>query len=494
MNEELAKIASNIDHADDCGNINAIEELLKKCNGLLESEAFIDRAIVYFFIANCFNALDRIDSGKENSWDWSQKHKISELLNLRKSIAEIGFEALHNVLRCKVFTNMANVLSHLGRTIESAKYYNIVKTISPNFAMALGNKGVGLFHYSQILYDYSHAGIMCHFAGLDLSHAIGSDAQWDAGFRKEVFDYFTSYQDKAMSVVKHVGYDVNCDLNQWSLGESQKEISYRKWCLERLLFLNPLNDVCKLSVAATDIIHLPSHVCKTNETPRFPNYFNVLKQEYVAARYMHFEACNSENDHFIDKDVLLINGFDGISWGYKVEQLKTAYRLAYSIFDKIALFLNDYMNVELKVSGVNFRNIWGKFEKKKFSLYPCFSNSENWPLRGLYYLSKDLFDPNFSEVADPEARELSEIRNRAEHRYLGIQEYDALVNNSEYLRHISFDDFEKKSLKILSMVRESLIYLSLAMHQEEKKREHNRDERELYLPVQSIPVNQGNAP
>ncbi len=50
MNEELAKIASNIDHADDCGNINAIEELLKKCNGLLESETFSDRAIVYFLL------------------------------------------------------------------------------------------------------------------------------------------------------------------------------------------------------------------------------------------------------------------------------------------------------------------------------------------------------------------------------------------------------------------------------------------------------------
>ena len=488
MNEELMKIASKIDHAEDCKDVDGIEKLLAQCHDLLESEGFTDRAIVYFFIANCFSALDRINTTTINIWSWLQKYKTSELLNLRKSIAETDFETLHDVLRCKILTNMANVLSHLGRTIESTKYYNMVIKINPDFAMALGNKGVGLFHYSQILYDYSHTGIMCHFAELDLSRSIDPDAKWDSGFRKEVFEYFTSYQGKAKSVVKHVGYDVNCDLNQWPLGETQKEISYRKWCLESQLFLNPLNDVCKLSVAATDIIHLPSHVYEINETPRFPNYFNILKQEYVTARYMHFEACNSEGNHFVDKDVLLINGFDGISWGYKIEQLKTAYRLAYSIFDKIALFLNDYMNVELRVSRVNFRNIWGKFEKKKFSLYPCFSNSENWPLRGLYYLSKDLFDSNFSEVADPEARELSEIRNRAEHRYLGIQEYDTLVNNSEYLRHISFDDFEKKSIKILSMVREALIYLSLAMHQEEQTREKNRDNDKLHVPIQSIPI------
>ncbi|MBY8160677.1 hypothetical protein KW508_22100 [Vibrio fluvialis] len=172
--------------------------------------------------------------------------------------------------------------------------------------------------------------------------------------------------------------------------------------------------------------------------------------------------------------------------GYRNELLKNSLRISYSIFDKIALFLNDYMSIGLKIDSVNFRNIWGSFNNKKkvLEIYPCFLNSENWPLRGLYFLSKDLYAPNFTEVAEPEARELHTIRKMAEHRYLGIQDYPAQVDDNEYLKYITVDELTEKALKMIKLSREALIYLSLAMHTEERKREEARDDG-IVVPIQS---------
>jgi hypothetical protein len=147
------------------------------------------------------------------------------------------------------------------------------------------------------------------------------------------------------------------------------------------------------------------------------------------------------------------------------------------------------MDIGLKVDGVNFRNIWGTYNKRdrKLEIRSCFIDSENWLLRGLYFLSKDLYAPNFIDVAEPQAQELHYIRKMAEHRYLGIQEYPAQVGDTEYLKYITVDDLEDKALKMLQLSREALIYLSLAMHIEERKREKARGNG-LVVPIQSTPL------
>ena len=85
-------------------------------------------------------------------------------------------------------------------------------------------------------------------------------------------------------------YDEDFDFNQFTLGATEEERSYRRWCLRERLFLNPLNDQFTESVAAADVLHLPDHTYKIGEVPRFPAYYNLLKQEYVSARYRLFHA------------------------------------------------------------------------------------------------------------------------------------------------------------------------------------------------------------
>ncbi len=489
MDKALEALALEIDTAADDGNISALNTLLDKCNNGLEAATGQNRAILLFFEANCHSALATIRSREPDyEWSWRQSERVSEILSLRKAVSELGFSELEPMFQCKILTNLGNNLSHFGRFVEAIKSWDAALQIIPNSAMALGSKGVGLIHYGQSLYDHGHIGILAAHARVDLNNAISKGALWCSGFYPEAEKHFKQYCDSSVKYLEDIAYDFEFDLDQWPLGENKEDVDYRGWCLQHRLFLSPLNDVCRHTAAAQDVIHLPSHTYNFDEKPRFPNYFNLLKQEYVTARYMLFEAINGDKEHISDKDVLLLDGFDGVKFGYRSEQIKTAYRLAYSLFDKIALFLNDYFSVGLKAGAVSFRRIWWKTKNKEFELSPCFEKSKNWPLRGLYYLSKDLFDEGFIDVSLPDAQELASLRNRTEHRYLSLQGYASAVENTDVHSYITIADFECKAMRIISMAREALIYLSLAMHQEEVTRNKDKNSDKLSVPILSTPI------
>ncbi|MFT6584780.1 MAG: hypothetical protein ACJAVU_000877 [Cognaticolwellia sp.] len=484
---ELDFLSIEIDSAMESGNVPSLTALIQKCDSILGGEEPCLKPIVYFYKANIYSSLSALKSHElAYAWSWKQSEKIQEILNLRRAISDSEFPSLDPIFQCKVYTNLGNNLNQFGRFIEAIKSWDFALKLVPNFAMALGNKGVALTHYARALYDYGHGGVMVAHAVDELKGAISKGALWDSGLHPEAEEYFRENCLSAEEHLERIEYRFDFDLNQWPLGDSTTEVDYRKWCLDNNLFLSPLNDVTNLSVSAQDVLHLPSHTYNIDEEARFPNYFNIMKQEYVTARFMLFESLDYHSEHTSDKDVLLMNGFDGVQFGYRIEQLKVAFRLAYSIFDKVALFLNDYYSVGLKISAVSFRKIWGQRKNKKLEINSCFEGSQNWPLRGLYYLSKDLFDDDFDVVALPEAKELAGLRNRIEHRYVSLQDYAASINNTDIHSYISIDEFQLKTLRILSMAREALVYLSLAMHREEEIRDI--ESKKVSFPMNSSPI------
>jgi hypothetical protein len=102
--------------------------------------------------------------------------------------------------------------------------------------------------------------------------------------------------------------------------------------------------------------------------------------------------------------------------------------------------------------------------------------SENWPLRGLYWLSKDLFEAGMRDSMEPQARALAELRNHLEHKYVKVHEFSVPASGSgdpfrDTLAYgLTRSDLEQKTLRLLQLVRSALVYLSLGMHQEERRR------------------------
>jgi len=385
-----------------------------------------------------------------------------------------AFELLHPIRRCQILTNLGNSLDTLGRFIEARRAWNAALAIEPKFWMARCNRGRALMHYAAALYDPWHHSVLALQAHRDVVEGLASLSTHPHFGDEHLAEFYTKSAERIAT-----GYDLDAiethhTPNGWDIGASGKERSYRLWCLHNVLFLNPLNDVEVASVAANDILGLPDFTTAIGKPPVIAGMFNELKQAFVSARWLLWEGTHSEHPHFSDRDALLYNTLDYPAYGLAVEKVKLAFRMAYSILDKVAYFLNHYLALGMPEKRINFRTVWR--EKDTEPVRARFSTSENWPFRGLYWLSKDLFEEGMRDSTEPEARALAELRNHLEHKYVKIHEL-LLDEPGEYdvfhdtLAHsIRRTDLERRTLRLMQLVRSALIYLVLGVHKEEQGR------------------------
>jgi hypothetical protein len=265
-------------------------------------------------------------------------------------------------------------------------------------------------------------------------------------------------------------------LDGYSLGRSKAEQEYRKWALYQRLFLNPLNDLGNHSIAANDVLSLPTFALEIGETPWPTGFFNQMKQEFVSGRWLLHDGITSHGPHYSDRGVYIHDTLDYTSQALAVEKIKAAFRIGYSILDKIAFFLNQYAQLGIAQDRVYFKSIW--YDPKTREVRRELATSRNWAFRGLYWLSKDLFDPDFQDIMEPEAQELYKIRNRIEHSYFKVHEMlvpsktgtllDTWTDTLAY--SVQREQFQENALHVFRLARAGLIYLSLGMHEEERRR------------------------
>ncbi|MFV1980020.1 MAG: LA2681 family HEPN domain-containing protein [Rhodothermia bacterium] len=284
--------------------------------------------------------------------------------------------------------------------------------------MALGNLGIGLYWYANHLYDRGHAAVLLKTAHECLGKAVERDIQPGAreGFarkRREIEGFFSNGPDS-----------VSADLHGFGLGSTPEEIEYREWSLHQRLFLNPLNDLGAYSIASRDILTEPPVVVGIDEGLFYPGFFNQMKQEYVSARFLFFEGSHMVEPHYSDAGVHLYDTMDYPCYGLSTEKVRIAFRMAYSLLDKTAFFLNHYLGLGTDDWRVSFKTIWYERGRRTNGLRNFFVDRRNLPFRGLFWLSKDLFEDreDFREAMEPDAEELSAIRHHLEHKYLKLHE------------------------------------------------------------------------
>jgi hypothetical protein len=224
-------------------------------------------------------------------------------------------------------------------------------------------------------------------------------------------------------------------------------------------------------------------VLRVNEKPVYQSIFNQLKQEYVSARFLFFESLLNRAIHFSDKEVILMDTLDYCLYSLSVEKTKIAFRICYSSFDKIAYFINLYFRLGNKSQRVNFRNIWYKNLDKKQGLNAEITKNANWALRGLFWLSKDLYEKEFETSIEPQAKEIANIRNYIEHKSFKVIEVSNLNCTEETETYeIDRDLFIEKTLKVMKLCRSALMYLSFLIYDEENHRMKNRND-DIIMPV-----------
>ena len=465
----ILKRQEGLEHAI---HLSKMKKFKKKLNS-------VEKSTLYYYLGNAWGGKKKLNKDNTSVHTWEIKEIEKEITYFRKALKEEGFNDLQDELKCSIYTNIGNVLDTIGRFVEAIEYWDRALDYKKDFAMAWGNRGRGLISYATELYDIGHQPIFLRFALADLKEALSINE----GLYLSAKEGFERKVKWIKSVLKKEFIEEKIDLNTYPMGETKDEKNYREWCLKRRLFLNPLNDVIFCSIAAHDVFHLPSIRMDLREGPYFHSFYNQLKQEFISSRYLLYEGITSKNTHFSDRNVMIYDSLDYPIYSLAIEKVKMAYRIAYSLFDKIALFIKYYFNLPEKEKDISFREVWYKPNMKKPLLKETFLKRKNWPLTGLFWLSKDLYEERsrFKQHLEPEAQLLHEIRNYLEHRYVKV--HDTMWEGKEKIKEPDFSylidrlsfslyrkDLIKKSMKIFKLARAGLIYLSLAIHDEEKKK------------------------
>lgn len=444
-------------------------------------------ATLQYFEANAWHDVHVLLRGRtESTWEWDLPEVEREIVALRLATRAEQIDGFRPLRLCQIFTNLGNALSHLGRFVEAFGYWRKALAIEPKFPMALANLGFGFRNYALTVYDQGHARLLLQYALQYLTQGLQGNLHPSS---RSFFEQLRSDVEKRLGG----GLEVGQDLDAHSLGDKEAEQTYRRWCLEEGLFVNPLNDLGVFAIAAIDVLTAPNIVVGVEEGPYLHGFYNTLKQEYVSARYLYYEGVKATEPHFSDREVLLYNTLDYPSYGLAMEKVRTAYRITYSLFDKIAYFLNSYLRLGLAEKAVNFRTIWYTKKKNEWILRDEFHRRKNWPFRGLYWLAKDLYtdDSAFREAMEPDAQRLKEIRDHLEHKYLKVHTElwtgpsSKLTGLTDTLAYsVRRDELNRYTLRLLILARAALIYLSLGVHAEERLRKKQRGDS----PVAEIPL------
>jgi len=490
--DALDRLGILIDSSFDQGNAAALRQALRASEALATRQLSTEQALLLdYFTANAWANIRVLSrSGSEDVWDWEQEEFEKEVLHLRRALASSAFGGLPKVRQCQVLTNLANALNQVGRFVEAMEYWDRALEVDSAFGMAHGNRGCGLTTYAHSLYDDGHQLLFLKYARRSLKAAIDSPIHEEARptFQKAIGAIEAIVSKDALS-----SEDPRIAPNP---KKTDQEIAYRKWCLANRLFLNPLNDLGTDGLAERDVLTTPSIVTGIDEGPYYPGFYNQMKQEFVSARYFLFEGTTADAPHFSDRDVLLYNTLDYPAYSLAVERTKAAFRAAYSVLDKIAFFLNHYLGFQIPERQVNFRTFWYEAQDRRRGLRSFLRCRANLPLRGLFWVSKDMYEDqqDFRDAMQPDARNLAEIRNHLEHKYLKVHDemWSGPLDPQDKVSRALADtlahslrraELEAKTLRLVKVTRAALSYLSLAVHVEERHRAKDRPKDKLVLPM-----------
>lgn len=435
-----------------------------------------NKAILYYFIGNAWSYIQRIKfANGEFPLETDEVEK--QIYHYRKAYGLIK-ECDDDFIACQILTNIGNLFSHIGRFSEAQEYYILCLEINENFGMAIGNKGYGLFRYARVIFEPTHQFIFLQYARKYLKQSLMAK------------DVYIEAKNSFHELAKHIetAYPISYlndfkEYKNYYKGLSIKETEYRKWCAENRLFINPLNDIFTKSVVSNDYLFLPNMIVKLNEKPICHSIFNQLKQEFVSSRYLFYESLFENKAHFSDKDVVLMDTLDYAVYSYSLEKVKIAFRVCYSLFDKIAYLINLYLNLGHEAKRVNFRTIWYKNGDKNNGLKDELLTTQNLALIGLFWLSKDIDVKKFDSPIEPEAKEIATIRNYLEHKSFKIVEsINPEWNENPVIYEIERSMFYAKTLKILKLSRSALMYLTFLIYYEESQRGNINGDK-LVVPI-----------
>ncbi|EKQ5914732.1 hypothetical protein P6A00_004023, partial [Vibrio parahaemolyticus] len=259
---------------------------------------------------------------------------------------------------------------------------------------------------------------------------------------------------------------------------SKKEVNYLHWCGKNNLFIDEL-EIDELPEAIyPDSLSLPSISSRLNITLAnheelvYHANFDEIKSDFCYARYLIFSASNIPNDkvHFFNNTFKKTDDLTHTIDNIKAQQLKSAFKILYALFDKIAYFISHFydLNDIDKDQQISFENLFKKPNSgkgdKEWKPHDKLKESKNQFIHALFYILKDLRDikdqESVSDWLNPDLVKICEIRNYIEHR-----------------------SFKLIDSRYSDLVFSNAIQQNEIRHLTDKKKQYNSELISLYLEI-----------
>ena len=331
---------------------------------------------------------------------------------------------------CRAYLCLANAYDHLGRFCEAQQYYRMALLDSTNTQEVERNQG---FSYANM-----------HAFWPEEEPFIVRKAQQIIRKYQQFFDGHSPYFRQICSWPSPSFDAPLIDYDNIQKG------GYEKWICHHYLRINRFNDVEPDSMLSLcDNVKLPVIVDTPEKKALYESTFEEIKGSFISTRKILYSIINEDKN------------------SVNMEMLKMAYKNFYSIFDKIAMFLSNYLDIKLKSYEVDFAKIWNC--KNGDIRQEILVHSQNMPLLGLYNIKLDVYGMKTDwYVVDEQTKDLKMLRNYMEHKSIIIK--DEPMSHTEYQLTISKQELKLNTIRLAQLVRCAIIYLcNFVMHAEYDK-------------------------
>ena len=494
--DTLVSFGVQIDTALDQNNHQELRELSDSLRAIIDTGEINDskKYIAYYYLGNAMQGLHQ-----DIEDYWKAEFSGATIICFRQALYWYQREHVKDLpVLGQITTNLGNHYSAVGRYISAFSQWRTAIDIPPPaeglysfFPIAKLAFGRKTWELTASLYDPKHAAIYADYAYSLLSPV------WE---NRTIFldkDNLENLENDAS-----VGYLLKnfdrplgpLDDSDILLGHSPEEKSFRRWGLNSGLFINPLNDVSTAACVCHDVMCFPPYRKGEENQPILAASFAAMKSEYAYARFSLYEALHVDKEHhFSDEGLYLIETSESSVQGFRVEKIKSVLRIAFSLFDKIAMLINEYYG--MGHSWISFSKVWYQKGQRRYGLLSDEAISNNSFLCALYWLSKDVAPHNEDEErvafwTDEPTRIIYSLRNHIEHGYVRASggnncagfAFDDTKGAKDYAYIIPYTQLVESALSTLKLAREALIYTGLAIAYSEN--EKNKERGDLVVPLE----------
>ena len=366
-----------------------------------------------------------------------------------------------NDLFQRIYTNAAIMYSSNGRLIKALQLLDKTTYKNNAFPMAMAHRCGILEKYSKLYNHQEKSSTMIKVGYENLCIALSCE---EAFKREGALDFFLGYKtylekNYTPSVLNKVILYEGI-----SFGKRKKDKDYRTWTTVHSLNLNVLNDIMLNGLSAFDDIHLPDmRYLEGDGTYEFHfGCFNQIIQEYTSARYLLYNGQKEKKSVCTaDVNVLQMDMYKTVE-SYSDFCIRTAFRIIYSLFDRIAFFINEYWKIGISIDKMSYKMLTNN---ERF----CNLTIDNEMLKAIYWTSKEFYEIDYASTINPEAKKMCKLRNYMEHRYLAATLSDD-CEDTKYIKYITTSELYARTIELFKLCRETIIYLVLAIEIEENRK------------------------